>query len=335
MWLLSRGWSWQENLYLSLFQHSLTSWFKLYLSSLSLQYLSVCGSSYAYHHSPSNTCQCVVQVMPIITLPPILVSVWFKLYLSSLSLQYLSVCGSSYAYHHSPSNTCPLCLSTVLVASIAFLPSTSIMYTFLTRIVPVTAFSQRACMWCSFPVMALSSEVADPYTNVIKFSILKVNSAQLIHVSLQIKIQVLKWHFLRVWLAYSYSPVLGDHIYSGRVKTLMGRKIQVSPQNVSYEPQVNYNCFLFCAKDPYWLRFILGMLSTIAQYNTYVPEVMQENFCDHQIFNGRKDCETPKSTWLACKHGVGGIFYFLKLTRNDTLKRKYFMIIYSFQYLYS
>lgn len=54
---------------------------------------------------------------------------------------------------------------------------------------------------------------------------------------LEIKAQVFQWHFLRVWLAHCYSPALGDHLYSGRVKTLLGRKIQVSPHNVSHEPQ--------------------------------------------------------------------------------------------------
>ncbi|KAG0699589.1 Mitochondrial mRNA pseudouridine synthase RPUSD3 [Chionoecetes opilio] len=54
----------------------------------------------------------------------------------------------------------------------------------------------------------------------------------------ELKAQVSKWHFLRVWLAYSYSPVLGDHLYARRVKTLAGRRIQVSPHNVTREPQV-------------------------------------------------------------------------------------------------
>ncbi|XP_045133597.1 mitochondrial mRNA pseudouridine synthase RPUSD3-like isoform X2 [Portunus trituberculatus] len=52
-----------------------------------------------------------------------------------------------------------------------------------------------------------------------------------------IKAQVSKWHFLRVWATYCYSPILGDHLYSGRVKTLMGRKIIVSHHNTYLEPQ--------------------------------------------------------------------------------------------------
>lgn len=54
---------------------------------------------------------------------------------------------------------------------------------------------------------------------------------------LEIKAQVSKWHFLRVWAAHCYSPVLGDHMYSGRVKALMGRKILVSPHNACLKPQ--------------------------------------------------------------------------------------------------
>lgn len=60
------------------------------------------------------------------------------------------------------------------------------------------------------------------------------NEASLVEVN----IQTLKWHFLRVWLAQSYSPVLGDAIYGGRVKTLSGKKILVSPNNLTaYNPQ--------------------------------------------------------------------------------------------------
>uniref|UniRef100_A0A0P4W657 Uncharacterized protein n=1 Tax=Scylla olivacea TaxID=85551 RepID=A0A0P4W657_SCYOL len=54
---------------------------------------------------------------------------------------------------------------------------------------------------------------------------------------LEIKAQVSKWHFLRVWATHCYSPVLGDHLYSGRVKTLMGRKILISHHNACLEPQ--------------------------------------------------------------------------------------------------
>ncbi|XP_042218823.1 mitochondrial mRNA pseudouridine synthase RPUSD3-like [Homarus americanus] len=54
----------------------------------------------------------------------------------------------------------------------------------------------------------------------------------------EVNIQTLKWHFLRVWLSHSYSPVLGDAMYSSRVKTISGKKLQVSPHNLtSYEPQ--------------------------------------------------------------------------------------------------
>lgn len=55
---------------------------------------------------------------------------------------------------------------------------------------------------------------------------------------LEVKTQVSKWHFLRVWLAHCYSPVLGDHLYSGRVRKLLSRRTQVSPHNVSNESQV-------------------------------------------------------------------------------------------------
>ncbi|KAK3882425.1 hypothetical protein Pcinc_013199 [Petrolisthes cinctipes] len=55
----------------------------------------------------------------------------------------------------------------------------------------------------------------------------------------QVKTQTTKHHFLRVWLAHSYSPALGDNLFSGRVHTISGKRIHVSPHNlVSYEPQV-------------------------------------------------------------------------------------------------
>nr|XP_053641510.1 mitochondrial mRNA pseudouridine synthase RPUSD3-like [Cherax quadricarinatus] len=55
----------------------------------------------------------------------------------------------------------------------------------------------------------------------------------------EVKTQSLKWHFLRVWLAHSYSPVLGDALYSQRVKMVVGKKLQISPHNLTaYEPQV-------------------------------------------------------------------------------------------------
>ncbi|XP_063585691.1 mitochondrial mRNA pseudouridine synthase Rpusd3-like [Penaeus indicus] len=54
----------------------------------------------------------------------------------------------------------------------------------------------------------------------------------------EVNVHVTKNHFLRVWLAYSYSPVLGDHFYGGRVKTIAGKKVLVDVQNLtSYVPQ--------------------------------------------------------------------------------------------------
>ncbi|XP_045605802.1 mitochondrial mRNA pseudouridine synthase RPUSD3 [Procambarus clarkii] len=48
-----------------------------------------------------------------------------------------------------------------------------------------------------------------------------------------------RWHFLRVWLAHSFSPILGDALYSSRVKMIAGKKLHVSPHNLtSYEPQM-------------------------------------------------------------------------------------------------
>ncbi|XP_037776597.1 mitochondrial mRNA pseudouridine synthase Rpusd3-like [Penaeus monodon] len=54
----------------------------------------------------------------------------------------------------------------------------------------------------------------------------------------EVNVHVTKNHFLRVWLAYSYSPVLGDHFYGGRVKAVAGKKVLVDVQNLtSYVPQ--------------------------------------------------------------------------------------------------
>lgn len=55
----------------------------------------------------------------------------------------------------------------------------------------------------------------------------------------EVNVQGVHWHFLRVWLSYSYSPILGDALYSARVKTVAGRRLKISPHNLtSYEPQV-------------------------------------------------------------------------------------------------
>lgn len=54
----------------------------------------------------------------------------------------------------------------------------------------------------------------------------------------EVNVHITKNHFLRVWLAYSYSPILGDHLYGGRVKTVAGKKVLVGEQNLtSYVPQ--------------------------------------------------------------------------------------------------
>ncbi|XP_042872349.1 mitochondrial mRNA pseudouridine synthase RPUSD3-like [Penaeus japonicus] len=54
----------------------------------------------------------------------------------------------------------------------------------------------------------------------------------------EVNVHLTKNHFLRVWLAYSYSPILGDHLYGGRVKTMKGKKLLVNVQNLtSYAPQ--------------------------------------------------------------------------------------------------
>jgi len=73
-------------------------------------------------------------------------------------------------------------------------------------------------------------------SNVVDHSILHYND-ETEAALLKINTQIQKWHFLRVWMAHCYSPILGDNIYNGRVKTLAGRRILISPQNnTSYNP---------------------------------------------------------------------------------------------------
>lgn len=82
----------------------------------------------------------------------------------------------------------------------------------------------------------LSIKKGEFRANIVDHSILHYNEeteAALIKINTQIQ----KWHFLRVWMAHSYSPILGDSIYNRRVKILAGRRILVSPHNVtSYNP---------------------------------------------------------------------------------------------------
>ncbi|KAK7072326.1 hypothetical protein SK128_011576 [Halocaridina rubra] len=54
----------------------------------------------------------------------------------------------------------------------------------------------------------------------------------------EVNIQTLKWHCLRVWLAHNYCPVLGDSLYGGRVTSIAGKRVQINPHNLkAYQPQ--------------------------------------------------------------------------------------------------
>jgi len=45
-------------------------------------------------------------------------------------------------------------------------------------------------------------------------------------------------HFLRVFLAHKFAPILGDGMYSSRVKLVLGKPVEVSPFNkAAYDPQ--------------------------------------------------------------------------------------------------
>ncbi|RXG72107.1 hypothetical protein Avbf_07269 [Armadillidium vulgare] len=44
-------------------------------------------------------------------------------------------------------------------------------------------------------------------------------------------------NFIRVWLAHCCSPVLGDRLCGGRVKTVLGKRMPINPNNYSsYQP---------------------------------------------------------------------------------------------------
>ncbi|XP_057373214.1 mitochondrial mRNA pseudouridine synthase RPUSD3-like [Daphnia carinata] len=45
----------------------------------------------------------------------------------------------------------------------------------------------------------------------------------------EIDVSSTKNHFLRVYLAHLFSPVLGDHIYGNRVQDIMGKRLAISP----------------------------------------------------------------------------------------------------------
>ncbi|XP_068216819.1 mitochondrial mRNA pseudouridine synthase RPUSD3-like [Palaemon carinicauda] len=85
------------------------------------------------------------------------------------------------------------------------------------------------------PVIRKKYKMAEVDRGEVKLAVVKhstlfhnlLNDAALV----EVEIQTLKWHFLRVWLAHCCSPVLGDPFYSGRVRYIFDRKIQVSPHN--------------------------------------------------------------------------------------------------------
>lgn len=69
------------------------------------------------------------------------------------------------------------------------------------------------------------------------------SSASLVEVSSNRK----KWHCVRLFCStYLLSPVLGDNLYSGRVKTIMGVSVPVDHwSTVAQEPQVTDSNLLF------------------------------------------------------------------------------------------
>lgn len=45
----------------------------------------------------------------------------------------------------------------------------------------------------------------------------------------EIDVSSAKNHFLRVYLAYLFSPILGDHLYGNRVQDILGKRLAISP----------------------------------------------------------------------------------------------------------
>lgn len=45
----------------------------------------------------------------------------------------------------------------------------------------------------------------------------------------ELKTSRTKWHFIRIYSAYLLSPVLGDHLYGGRVQKVLGIPVAISP----------------------------------------------------------------------------------------------------------
>ncbi|XP_076056535.1 mitochondrial mRNA pseudouridine synthase Rpusd3-like [Oratosquilla oratoria] len=64
-----------------------------------------------------------------------------------------------------------------------------------------------------------------------------VNNSETMSSLVEVKVQNKRWHFLRVWCAYNYSPILGDMLYGGRVRRVGGNPVLISPHNMTaYSP---------------------------------------------------------------------------------------------------
>lgn len=45
----------------------------------------------------------------------------------------------------------------------------------------------------------------------------------------ELDVSSVKNHFLRVYMAHLFSPILGDHLFGNRVQDIMGKRLAISP----------------------------------------------------------------------------------------------------------
>ncbi|KAB7498258.1 RNA pseudouridylate synthase domain-containing protein 3 [Armadillidium nasatum] len=113
--------------------------------------------------------------------------------------------------------------------------------------VPETAKGMRVCTHFRY-IQNVGSKVPvvkkNFSKNEVKKQLVKINNVDhdvLVH-NKEIDVSVVEWlmtcnNFIRVWLAHCCSPVLGDRLCGGRVKTVLGKRMPINPNNFSsYQP---------------------------------------------------------------------------------------------------